>query len=341
MDKLDKGGHRLSNKNDNPDKELEKDENIIRDNRSNKSQYDIDLTDVGVKNKKRKQDNTRRRSGSKEDDQLFQDLYQTMIDKKLKSKSKREELKKQKKKKVAMIGFVILVFALVGVYNIGIIAFGEISDIVTGKNKLTKYEDFIKPVVLLDVVPFESVDKLDEKIKLQVGIWSIVMSGKTENYKKDETGAMFMPAVDIEAEVTRIFGTGQKFVHESFGDYASQFYFDDASNSYKIPVSGRVGYVPQVTKVEDDGNLKKLTVNYIPPNAWTGENKDGKTEVQVDKTLYYYLDNKDGNDFISKIELPKNQQSNPIEPDTDDKKVTDENKDDTPEDNKGDTNKPV
>lgn len=226
-----------SNNNDkkqqNKKNDQNKTKNNIKDKKTTKMQNDI-KDKKNLENKKMLQNNSHKKTSSIDTDPMFQDLYQTMIDKKLKAKARREELRKQKKKKVAMVGFVILIFALFGVYNIGSILAVEVGNIVTGKNRLKKYDDFIKPVVLLDVVPFESVDKLDEKIKLQVGIWSIVMSGKTENYKKDEMGMIYMPAVDIEAEVTRIFGPGQKFTHESFGDYSSQFYFDKASNSLSL-----------------------------------------------------------------------------------------------------------
>lgn len=319
MDKLGKGVCSLSN-----NKKRKNKKDIIENVSENKNMNLNDSSDKSNKNtindkdivtqtpKKSNKKYNNKKSNDVNTDPMFQDLYQTMIDKKLKAKAKREEMRKQKKKRVAMIGFVILIFALVGLYNVGYVAINEISNIVTGKNKLVYYEEFIKPAVLLDVVPFESVDKLDEKTRLQVAIWSIVMKGKTDSYKKDETGAVFIPALDIEAEVTKIFGPGQKFTHESFGDYSSQFYFDKASNSYKIPVSGRIGYIPRVTKIESDGNYKKLTVDYIPPQAWTGDTKvDG--DIKPDKTLYYYIDKKDGNEFITKVELIKKEENIPEE----------------------------
>lgn len=211
--------------------------------------------------------------------------------------------KKKNRNKFIVIGAIIFVLCCVGFYNISSFIYINVNNIVTGKNKIIEYENFIAPVVLMDVVPFESVDKLDEKIRLQVGIWSLVTNKKTENYKTTESGQTLIPAVDIEAECAKIFGPNQKFTHESFADYQSQFYYDESTQSYKLPITGRVGYIPQISKVERDNHLTKLTVNYIPPQTWSGDAKGNKLEPTSDKTLYYFLDKKGDNKFITKIEL--------------------------------------
>ncbi|MGL5972658.1 MAG: hypothetical protein ACRCZK_02925 [Oscillospiraceae bacterium] len=221
-----------------------------------------------------------------------------------KLEERRKEARLKRKKRTTILGAIVIIFATVGFVNISGILSTEIGNIVTGKNRFLAYEDFIQPSVVMDVVPFDSVDKLDEKIRLQTAIWSIVMSKETSQYKKDETtGVMYMPIIDIEAEATRLFGSGQSFQHESFGDFESQFYFDSAQNSYKIPITGKIGYIPQITKIEKSNGLTKLTVNYIPPNAWVGDSRGNKFEPKPDKTLYYYIDKKDNKEFISKVEI--------------------------------------
>ena len=155
-----------------------------------------------------------------------------------------------------------------------------------------EYEDKLEGLVLFDPVPFDGIENIDDLTLREAAVWGCVYSiqetqGGFEGYNTDpDTEQLLIPSVDVDAYLAKLVGPSFRMTHKTFEMEDMTIEFDDATQCYKIPITGGVGsYRATVTKLFKKGGLLHVTVGYIPT-----QNADDSILVTNSDTPTKYMD---------------------------------------------------
>ena len=172
------------------------------------------------------------------------------------------------------LGLVIAVLVLIGVLTVlhaGVDAVAKLFDDTAQKQE---YEDKLEGLVLFDPVPFEGIENIDDLTLREAAVWGCVYSiqetqGGFDGYNTDpDTEQLLIPSVDVDAYLAKLVGPSFRMTHKTFEMEDMTIEFDDATQCYKIPVTGTVGYYRAVvTKLFKRSGKLHVTVGYIPTTS--------------------------------------------------------------------------
>jgi hypothetical protein len=206
----------------------------------------------------------------------------------------------KRKKRVAIIGAFMTFFSLIGmiasVWGIVTISQRVINNTVQ-KQELAKA---IFPFVIIDIPEFDDPSTLDNSAIVSSAIWEFIIEADKSKYEKDDLGFTYVPAIDIEPYIRRLFGNDIKIQHQTVDDTSVQMNYDEETKVYTIESTPKfLPYRPRVDKITKSGDILTLKVSYIMPDAmWELDVKD-KEEV-VGKTMEYKVKkNKNGYQLLS------------------------------------------
>ena len=172
------------------------------------------------------------------------------------------------------LGLLIAVLVLIGtltVLHAGVSAVAKLFDDTAQRQE---YEDKLEGLVLFDPVPFDGIENIDDLTLREAAVWGCVYSiqetqGGFEGYNTDpDTEQLLIPSVDVDAYLAKLVGPSFRMTHKTFEMEDMTIEFDDATQCYKIPITGGVGsYRATVTKLFKKGGLLHVTVGYIPTQS--------------------------------------------------------------------------
>ena len=123
-------------------------------------------------------------------------------------------------------------------------------------------------------MPFDGIENIDDLTLREAAVWGCIYSiqetqGGFDNYNTDpDTEQLLLPSLDVDAYLAKLLGPGFKLTHRSFEMEDMTIEFDDATQCYKIPVTGTVGYYRAVvTKLFKRSGKLHVTVGYIPTTS--------------------------------------------------------------------------
>ena len=164
------------------------------------------------------------------------------------------------------LGLLIAVLVLIGaltVLHAGVSAVAKLFDDTAQRQE---YEDKLEGLVLFDPVPFDGIENIDDLTLREAAVWGCVYSiqetqGGFEGYNTDpDTEQLLIPSVDVDAYLAKLVGPSFRMTHKTFEMEDMTIEFDDATQCYKIPITGGVGsYRATVTKLFKKGGLLHVT----------------------------------------------------------------------------------
>ncbi len=203
--------------------------------------------------------------------------------------AKSEKLKREARRtRRTLIGAAVLLFMAIGVFSIIGSATGIVRNLLDDTEEREYYADFITPLVLLDPLPFDSLASAPQNTLRQAAIWLAISKEDTTTFERDEFGSLYLPSAVVDNWALTLFGPEYSLTHETFVDSGLQFRYDELKQSYVIPITSQpINFIPEVLSMENDGDLKYLTVGYKLPAGSSIENVTGDTEPV--KYLEYIL----------------------------------------------------
>ena len=169
------------------------------------------------------------------------------------------------------LGLLIAVLALVGIVTVVRAGVKGVATLFDDTQQKAEYEDRLEGLVLFDPLPFDGIENIDDLTLREAAVWGCVYSiqetqGSFDNYNTDpDTEQLLLPSVDVDAYLAKLLGPGFRLTHRSFEMEDMTIEFDDATQCYKIPVTGTVGYYrATVTRLFKQGGKLHVTVGYIP-----------------------------------------------------------------------------
>ena len=221
--------------------------------------------------------------------------------------TKAQKAKRRRYRARQLRGAVLLFLALIGVYHIasGIVA--GVRTAMGNDEDRESYTALIAPLVSLDPVPFESIDKANPTMLLQSAVWAAVRGEDTSKYARTETDQLLVPVVDVQRYFTRMYGSDVSPTYETFTDGDLTFEYVAESDAYIIPITGQVGsYTPQITDMKQSGSTIVLTVAYMEyeSSSLVVDPTSDMDEQKAVKTMEYVL-LREGSDYhIYTVQYP-------------------------------------
>ncbi|MGI5959330.1 MAG: hypothetical protein ACOX60_07945 [Massiliimalia sp.] len=173
----------------------------------------------------------------------------------------------RKKLPMALVGLLIVFFAIIGVIWTGGFVINGIASAVRQDNLKEILKESVYPLVIVDTPQFEDVDTLDSKVVISAGIWKFIMEEEnpTEKYETDDFGNMTVPQVAIEPYIRELFGNTVEIEHQMIPDTDFYIPYDEENQVYYIPKTPQIlPYAPKIMSVESIGNQKyEVEVGYI------------------------------------------------------------------------------
>lgn len=172
------------------------------------------------------------------------------------------------------LGLAMAVLICIGIFTVLGAGYRLVASLFDETEQMQEYEDKLEGLVLFDPLPFDGIENIDDLTLRQAAVWGCIYSiqetqGNFDNYAHDPvTEQLLLPAVDVDAYLARLVGPSFQLTHRSFDMDDMTIEFDEATQCYKIPITGGVGYyrADVVDLFKQDGKLH-VTVGYIPMYA--------------------------------------------------------------------------
>lgn len=237
------------------------------------------------------------------------------------------EINKRKRPAAAILGFLIILFTVIGVVTTVVGAVNMVKGWFDTSDDYLKYEREIYPVVMFDPVPFSDIRAADRSMLLQSSMWAVLLNEDTAKYATDDIGFMLIPSIDLDVWCRKMFGDAVTLEHATIDSDMTSFYYDEVAKLYHVPINAQViHYRPSVREVVKNGTQLILTVDYLSPMSVASNIFKGDEEPIPDKTMYYILEKTasgniitavkfspdDPNDFVSEEESSEDTSSEEI-----------------------------
>ncbi|MEF9970048.1 MAG: hypothetical protein RR759_06265 [Ruthenibacterium sp.] len=192
-----------------------------------------------------------------------------------------------------LLGAVVCVLVVIGA--ISAVSFGVkmVGKAFDDTDEKIAYEERLLYLVALDPVPFATLSDANLNTLLNAAIWETIAGSNADAFEHDEVGALYLPTLDIDKTVAKLYGPDFKFTYETFEDRSLTYTYIPEKQAYLIPVTSAIAdYMPKVTKIKREGDIRRVTVGYL---SQTGTGGEFIVSANVEPIKYYdYLFKKDG-----------------------------------------------
>ena len=216
-----------------------------------------------------------------------------------------EHARVQRRRGRQALGLLVAILVVVGFVTVLRAGVGAVANLFDDTAQKQEYEDKLEGLVLFDPMPFDGIENIDDLTLREAAVWGCIYSiqetqGGFDNYNTDpDTEQLLLPSLDVDAYLAKLLGPGFKLTHRSFEMEDMTIEFDDATQCYKIPVTGTVGYYRAVvTKLFKRSGKLHVTVGYIP----TASNDDSIINVSSDtptKYMDYLFERQSGSWYLT------------------------------------------
>ena len=216
-----------------------------------------------------------------------------------------EHARVQRRRGRQALGLLVAILVVVGFVTVLRAGVGAVANLFDDTAQKQEYEDKLEGLVLFDPMPFDGIANIDDLTLREAAVWGCIYSiqdtqGGLDNYNTDpDTEQLLLPSLDVDAYLAKLLGPGFKLTHRSFEMEDMTIEFDDATQCYKIPVTGTVGYYRAVvTKLFKRSGKLHVTVGYIP----TASNDDSIINVSSDtptKYMDYLFERQSGSWYLT------------------------------------------
>ena len=159
-----------------------------------------------------------------------------------------EHARMQRRRGRQALGLLVAILVIVGFVTVLRAGVGAVANLFDDTAQKQEYEDKLEGLVLFDPMPFDGIENIDDLTLREAAVWGCIYNiqetqGGFDNYNTDpDTEQLLLPSLDVDAYLAKLLGPGFKLTHRSFEMEDMTIEFDDATQCYKIPVTGTVGY---------------------------------------------------------------------------------------------------
>lgn len=205
--------------------------------------------------------------------------------------TRQEHQRRQRRRRRQLIGILVVILMLLGVIHLIQMVTGFYQKMTDPTDQMLAHQNMLRSVVMYDPVSFDGLENAPEHLVQESAVWGVVYEmlddGRWEQLEKSEDDRSVLPAVDVNAFVSRLYGPEVSVNHASFvDDFGIEYIYDEARQGYLIPVTSfENNYTPTVVEMELKGGRRYVTVGYISNS--TGSSFAGITASSPQKYMDY------------------------------------------------------
>ena len=223
--------------------------------------------------------------------------------------SKEEQARNHRRRRRQMWGVLICIFVMIGVVTVIKTMKDGIVSLFDQSEEYTMYENRLEGMVMFDPLPFDSIANMNDTTLRSAAVWGTVYDildteyGLSTYTRDEETDMALLPAVEVDAYLTRLLGPSFKLDHRSFdGEDDMTITFDETRQCYLIPVTSMVSsYTPRVVDMFKRSGQLYVTVGYIP-NADETDLTTQPSDAPV-KYMDYIFSRTGGNWYLTSLQV--------------------------------------
>ncbi len=212
----------------------------------------------------------------------------------------------KKQRQTVILGVVLSVLVCIGMYTT-ISTFTNVTkNFINATSLKAELVDVVFPMVIIDIPEFETPNNLDSSVIISTAIWSFITDNTKDmsKYQQDDLGSIYVPDVDIEIYVRRLYGSGIEIKHQTINDSNIQIVYNEQEKIYIIESNpSYLPYSPRIEEVKRTGSIYTLTVSYILPTvSWSLSNYDIASQ-EADKVMEYRFQKVNDNYHFLSVKL--------------------------------------
>jgi hypothetical protein len=195
---------------------------------------------------------------------------------------------KRQKNRTALLGAIVLIIIITVITSVFMNIFHKSNPLPKINSvETTTYENYIAPLVILDISPFESISKAPQDELLLSSIWAVLLP--KDAYEFADDGRMILPQADVETSYMNLFGVLPK--HKSIDSRGQIFDYSSDDKCYYIPAQGiENSFSPHIIASKQSGKNITITVEYIPYDNWQQDTSGKVIPAKATKKMIYTLE---------------------------------------------------
>lgn len=195
----------------------------------------------------------------------------------------------------------VIIMAIIGCVSTVRFAAKETAKLFDNTSIKNEFAQFIFPVVVNDIAPFESTAEIPNSTKITCAIWNILINKDTDQYQSPTSMGLTIPEYDVAASCKEIFGSAASVEHQSVGAAEVRFTYDEENHVYSANKNIRyLTYSPQIIEMSEANGIYTLIVGYIPPTVASVAGINGM-EVSPEKYMEYTIERWDGKNTLLSV----------------------------------------
>lgn len=200
----------------------------------------------------------------------------------------------------------VVIMAIIGMVASVRFVVNGIGSLMDNTSLKEEFTGFILPVVANDIAPFSNEGEISHSAKVGCAVWNILLNKDISAYKKTADGELIIPEYDVGVSCKELFGTNSEIVHQSTGTADTRFIYSEQNHIYTCTYNMRyLSYAPGIAKMEQNGGIFTLTVEYYPPSISVVSQNIG-IRSEPEKTMTYTIWRDNGkNTLMSVKEIEK------------------------------------
>lgn len=188
--------------------------------------------------------------------------------------TREEHIRMQRRRGRQFIGLVVILLVVLGAISMISWAVKGVAALTDDSKRRAEYEKRLSGLVMLDPLPFDSVEQADPLLFREAAIWGIVYRdgsepGGLDKYDRDiDTGSLILPALEVDAYITQLLGPDYQVEDGTFESNEMTYVYDEDKAGYLVPVTGQVArYYAEVESISRRSGRQIVTVGYIPASS--------------------------------------------------------------------------
>lgn len=207
----------------------------------------------------------------------------------------------------------VIIMAIIGCVSTVRFVANFTSGLLDNTSLKNEFAQFIFPVVVNDIAPFENASEIPNSTKITCAIWNILVNKDASQYEKDSGGVLTIPEYDVTASCKEIFGSSASIEHQTAGTGETRFTYDEDNHVYSAAKNTRyLTYSPTIVSMTESSGTYTLIVGYLPPSLAYVSGISGM-EVTPEKYMEYTINRWDGKDTLMSVRftdyVPESQES--------------------------------
>ncbi len=201
----------------------------------------------------------------------------------------------------------VVIMAVIGCISSVRFVAGFTESLLDNTSLKNEFAQFIFPVVVNDIAPFEGADEIPDSSKISCAIWNILLNSDTTGYESSGSVALTIPEYDVSASCTRLFGSSVSLQHQTVGTAEMRFTYDENTHTYTASKNIRyLTYSPKIISVGKSGDTYTVLVGYLPPTVAAVAGVSGLS-AQPEKYMEYTISRFDGKDTLLSVRFSEYQ----------------------------------